>query len=109
MDRSVERTHARAARAGMRGVVRAGVEVWRRETMLPRLVAVAPADVADDGIPGTRRMVERLRRALREERRRGQAGHWTYDLNRHIGLMQALAAERRRPAPPGPPAPDPAS
>ena len=28
----------------------------------------------------------KLRRALRAERRRGLAGHWSYDLNRHLGL-----------------------
>lgn len=35
----------------------------------------------------------RLRRALRSERHRGRSGHWSYDLNRHIGLLQALKAE----------------
>jgi hypothetical protein len=35
-----------------------------------------------------------LSRALRAARRRGRAGHWTYDLNRHIGLVQAFRAER---------------
>ncbi len=34
----------------------------------------------------------RLRSALRSERRRGRAGHWSYDLNRHLGLLQALRA-----------------
>jgi len=28
-----------------------------------------------------------LRRALRAERRRALAGHWSYELNRHLGLM----------------------
>lgn len=32
----------------------------------------------------------RLKAALRSERRRGRAGHWSYDLNRHLGLLQAL-------------------
>ncbi|QPC41264.1 hypothetical protein HW532_04350 [Kaustia mangrovi] len=35
----------------------------------------------------------RLKRALRTERRKGRAGHWSYDLNRHIGLLQAVKAE----------------
>ena len=35
----------------------------------------------------------RLRRALRAERSRGRAGHWSYDLNRHIALKQAYEAE----------------
>lgn len=38
----------------------------------------------------------RLETALRAERRKARAGHWSYDLNRHIGLLQALKAERLR-------------
>jgi hypothetical protein len=34
-----------------------------------------------------------LARELRAERALGRAGHWTYDINRHIGLMQAYKAE----------------
>ena len=41
-----------------------------------------------------RAILTRLARALRAERNRGRAGHWTYDLNRHIALKQAYAAER---------------
>jgi hypothetical protein len=36
----------------------------------------------------------RLARALRGERARGRAGHWTYDLDRHFGLIEAYRAER---------------
>jgi hypothetical protein len=36
----------------------------------------------------------RLARGLRSERRLGRAGHWTYDVNRHIALAQAFRAER---------------
>jgi len=44
-----------------------------------------------------------LRRALRRERALARAGHWAYDLNRHLALAQALAAEgnaQRKTAPP---------
>lgn len=96
MDLSIHgRRMADAGRACLGRTVRAGALLYERERMLARLVAVTPDEVADRSLPGQRRLVERLARALREERRRGQAGHWTYDLNRHIGLMQALAAERR--------------
>ncbi len=44
--------------------------------------------------------IAHLKRALRSERQRGRAGHWSYDLNRHIGLLQALKAERARPQTP---------
>ncbi|MDJ0931795.1 hypothetical protein [Breoghania sp.] len=43
---------------------------------------------------GQSSLVSRLAKALRGERRHGRAGHWTYDLNRHIALMQAYRAER---------------
>jgi hypothetical protein len=41
-------------------------------------------------------IIARLKRALRSQRRLGKAGHWSYDLNRHFGLLQALKAERAR-------------
>ena len=40
--------------------------------------------------------IARLKRALRSQRKLGKAGHWSYDLNRHFGLLQALKAERAR-------------
>jgi hypothetical protein len=45
---------------------------------------------------GARAIIARLERALRAERHRARAGHWTYDLNRHIALRQAVAAETER-------------
>lgn len=36
------------------------------------------------------RVVRKLRHRLERERLRGLRGHWSYDLNRHIGLRQAL-------------------
>lgn len=50
---------------------------------------------ADDATP-RQTAIARLRRALRAERQRGRAGHWAYDLNRHIGLLQALKSELAR-------------
>lgn len=41
-------------------------------------------------------VLARLDAALRVERRKARAGHWSYDLNRHIGLLQAMKAERLR-------------
>ncbi|UGX84754.1 cytoplasmic protein [Phyllobacterium meliloti] len=32
----------------------------------------------------------RLKRLIERERIKGGKGHWSYDLNRHIGLKQAL-------------------
>ena len=41
-------------------------------------------------------MLKELERALRAERAR--AGHWTYDLSRHIALLVAHRAEQERAA-----------
>lgn len=35
-------------------------------------------------------MCRRLTRLIERERLKGTRGHWSYDLNRHIGLKQAL-------------------
>ncbi len=35
-------------------------------------------------------MCRRLKRLIERERLKGAKGHWSYDLNRHIGLKQAL-------------------
>ena len=47
--------------------------------------------------------VARLTLALRRERLLGRAGHWAYDINRHIALRQALcrigAIDRRKQKP----------
>ncbi|MEQ1942240.1 hypothetical protein ABMA32_07435 [Mesorhizobium sp. VNQ89] len=36
------------------------------------------------------RMVLHLKRKIERERLRGASGHWSYDINRHIALKQAL-------------------
>jgi hypothetical protein len=87
---------AASARRAVATAVRAGAIEYQRASILPRLVPVAPAEVADVSPAGTRRILALLARALRSERRRGRAGHWSYDLNRHIGLRQAMLAETAR-------------
>lgn len=56
-----------------------------------------------DGTTDRASLVAQLRRALRRERARGLAGHWTYDLGRHRALLAAwrqasreLCDDRRR-------------
>lgn len=83
----------RAARRGLATAVRAGAGDYTRATVLPRLIPIGPDELADDSREGRRRILALLARALRSERRRGRAGHWSYDLNRHIGLKQAMVAE----------------
>ena len=73
----------------------ATIAAWDRRRMLPRLIAIGPEELADDSREGRAAVIARLLGALRGERARGRAGHWSYSLDRHIGLVQALAAERR--------------
>lgn len=76
--------------------VACGVRLYRREIML-RWLLPADLDSADSNDPEcTRRLCLHLLAALRRERRRGQSGHWSYDFNRHVGLLQAYTAERQR-------------
>ncbi|MEA2758472.1 MAG: hypothetical protein QOH65_1085 [Methylobacteriaceae bacterium] len=71
-----------------------GSEAYERGRMLPRVLPIGPDEIIGAEPETTRRIVLKLARALRTERAR--AGHWTYDLNRHIGLLQALKAEQER-------------
>jgi hypothetical protein len=97
--RSIAARHDTGALAGrsVRRVISAGVEEYDRGRHLPRLIPVWPKEIADRSEAGRRAILLKLLKALRAERNRGRAGHWTYDLNRHIGLCQALIAERGRP------------
>ena len=60
---------------------------------LPGLMPIDPNEIPD-GIAGSQWLIERIAAALRRERAR--AGHWTYDLERHIGLRRAPDAEKAR-------------
>lgn len=73
-----------------------------RRAALARVLPLWPHELADESLAGRRSILARLERALRAERRRGVAGHWAYDLARHIELLrvyrheQALLAEAER-------------
>lgn len=60
---------------------------------LSRLLPLWPHELEDASVPARRHIVARLRNALRAERRRGVAGHWTYDLARHVELLRLYRAE----------------
>ena len=81
-------------------VIESGGVAYVRMRDLPRLIALWPHELADETLPGRLRVLAKLRSALRTERRRARAGHWSYDLNRHLGLLSAykgeLAALRER-------------
>jgi len=84
----------RAAGRTVRSVIAAGVVAYDRDRDLPRLIRATAFELADPSPPTRRALLARLARALRAERNRGRAGHWTYDLNRHIALRQAYEAEK---------------
>jgi hypothetical protein len=42
------------------------------------------------------RIMSRLRRLIERERIKGARRHWSYDLNRHIAMKQALERLRRQ-------------
>lgn len=80
----------------LESALRAGMSAYRRERALPALIG-ADAGLLDETSEGAARtVIARLEKALRAERNRARAGHWTYDLNRHIALRQALRAEAER-------------
>lgn len=84
------------AQADCEQAIRAGAQLYDRARHLPGLARATPQEISSTDRAVGRILLARLMRALRGERRRGRAGHWSYDLNRHIALLQAIAAERAR-------------
>lgn len=84
----------RSAKHGLAGAIAAGVAGWDR-SRLPRLIPVGPDDLVDNSRTGRLAVLRRILGALRGERMRGRSGHWSYSLDRHLGLVQAFEAERR--------------
>ena len=79
-----------------------GARHYDRARILPRLIAAGPAEIGGAGLAADAHILQLLAKELRRERTLGRAGHWAYDLNRHIGLSQAYLAEKARmPAAPG--------
>lgn len=52
-----------------------------------------PQEIEDRSETGRLHLLAKLRRALRAERRRARANHWSYDLNRHLGLLSVYKSE----------------
>lgn len=67
-----------------------------RTRRLSRLIPLWPGEIEAEDAAAAERVVKALERALRGERRRGRAGHWSYDINRHLALARALREERAR-------------
>ena len=60
---------------------------------IARVLPLWPHELGDITNAGRHKLLARLRRALRAERRRGIAGHWTYDLARHAELLRIYRRE----------------
>ena len=85
--------HSRCCRTrGWRSGAAAELQ-YDRSRDLPPLLALWPWEIEDMTPDGRQRLVARLRRALRLERQRAIAGHWTYDLARHARLLAAYRSE----------------
>lgn len=71
----------------------AGSRCYSRARDLPCVLALWPQELADFSPEGGLRVLSKLRQALRAERRRARAAHWSYDLNRHLALLSAYKGE----------------
>ena len=69
---------------------------YDRARDLPGLLLMWPEEIASDTLEGRTRIIKKLRRVLRQERQRGIAGHWTYNLARHMTLTRAYQHELAR-------------
>jgi len=86
----------RHARAVAFGVIRDGARAYERARCLPRVLPLLAGTCQGPEPETTRLIVRKLAEAIRRERRLGRAGHWAYDLNKHVALTQAWEAERRQ-------------
>ena len=78
--------------------IEAGVKRYVRIQHLPPLLRIWPTDLQGDEPAMTAKVLERLRKALQQQRRKAhQSGldrnQTHYDVNRHIALLQAWRAE----------------
>jgi hypothetical protein len=78
-------------------MIEAGANAYIRQRDLidKRLIALWPKEANDYSIPGTEVIIERLQKIVRATYGAGLRGHWSYDINRHMGLLQALKGEQR--------------
>jgi hypothetical protein len=96
MQRSRLQARAKASCAADRlriGAIHPTPAAYDRRRILARLLPLWPHELEDESPEGRRRILAKLRRALRAERRRGIAGHWTYDLARHVELLWVYREE----------------
>lgn len=93
---ALDRMHAAAADAAS-AAFEAGARNYDRALALPRLLRRWAQEFGEQEPAATLLILAALEAARCRER--SLAGRWGYDLDRHIALGQAIAAERRRLAP----------
>lgn len=94
--RSTESRLIRRAESALRGAIAAHAESDRRAEFLRGFHRLTRETIESETPEAARVVLRELERALRGERAR--AGHWTYDLGRHVALLAAYRAEQRRAA-----------
>lgn len=67
---------------------------YQRSRDLIAYLPLWPADLNDVSASGTKSIIDKIIKALHQERRRARARHWSYSLSRHIALAKAIKAER---------------
>lgn len=85
---------AAAAGDALDAALVAGQRGYDRASALARFHRLSPETIASESPDAARAALKEIERAMRAERAR--RGHWSYDLNRHIGLLVAHRAETAR-------------
>jgi len=83
-----------AAGGAVEAALQAGLAGYDRRSALMRLHRLSTETIVSEAPAAARLVVSEIERAMRRERAR--AGHWSYDLNRHIALLVAHRAESAR-------------
>jgi len=67
---------------------------YLRAVDLPRLIPLWPKEHEDTSTEATLKIIKKLQKALRAERKRAAMGHWSYSINKHKALLEALNTEK---------------
>jgi hypothetical protein len=90
---SAERMRASALNA-MTEAIEEGEREYERRKALARFHRLSSETIEAETPEAAQAVLREIARALRAERAR--MGHWSYDLNRHIGLTIAYRCEKAR-------------
>lgn len=82
------------ARRAVEGRLAGDLQAYRRADFLRRFPRLGQETIEAETMQASRLVLRELERALRAERAR--AGHWSYDLSRHMSLLVAHRAEEAR-------------